>query len=176
VGKFLFSFLNDRVYKPFLLLSAAILQFTGFVLLIAVENGKFTINANDWPLYLFPIIFGTGSGGAMSVHQIMMVWCFGLKQLGLIIGTQSFFSSFAGLLGNTLVAGLRDRTGTYLYSFMCIGIFTLISGLFALPCKDWETSLRYISKDSEVKATLLANIEEQPIDEQSTVTSKTVQD
>jgi len=104
---------------------------------------------------MFPVVLGFGTGGAMSVHQIMMVWCFGLKQLGTILGTFSFFSSFAGLLGTTQFAGLHDLYGTYLYSFMVTGGCSFISGFSGLFCKSLESNEGHnIVKVEEVKGLL----------------------
>src|SRR5436309_2130514 len=58
LGKFVFSFPIDKIHKPFLLLTAAIIQSASFLLIISFENGIVQLTSQYWPLYALPIVNG----------------------------------------------------------------------------------------------------------------------
>jgi len=176
-GKGFFGIISDKVYKPFLVFITAILQVIGFIFLFSIQNGSLTLAYNEWQFIMFPVIFGFGTGGCMSLHQIMHVWCFGLRELGMIMGSFGFVTTLLGMAASLLFAGLHDATGTYFYSFLLGAICSFFSGVFGLFLRSWETEKQQKHKiEVEEIKNLIQDDLQSPSPSSSTTTRKHVTD
>ena len=120
--------LADRIgNKPVLMISYTA---TAVVLLWALVAEEL------WMLYLFAVIYGFGRGGREVIRFSLTSEVFGLKSLGVIMGTIHFGASVWTFLGPLLSGRIFDVTGNYNLAFLvlaAIAVIGFISTWLATP-------------------------------------------
>ena len=96
--------------------------------------------ANElWMLYLFAVAFGFAYGNIIALLALAPVEFFGLRSLGVILGTIVFSYTIGGAAGPAVVGYIFDITGTYYQAFWVIAAIALVGCMLAvlleLPCK-----------------------------------------
>lgn len=89
-----------------------------------------------WMLYLFGILFGTAYGGIMSMQALVVADFFGLRAIGFIFGTVTFFYTLGGATGPLLSGCLFDFLHSYKPAFVIttgLSILSLITAICLKP-------------------------------------------
>lgn len=122
-GKLFFGWLSDRLPKAWVnVLCCTVLSLAGALLLMLSAGNAL----------LFALGFGFGYGGAFVLVQLMVAECFGLKQLGRILGVILIVETIGGALGNYMTGQLAQAAGDYRLGFRAVFITTIIAFLASL--------------------------------------------
>lgn len=79
-----------------------------------------------WMFYLFAVVFGLAWGGTAPLVTLVSVELFGLKSLGVILGSVMLIGTITGSLGSITAGVIFDATGSYSVAFViCIAICLL---------------------------------------------------
>lgn len=96
-----------------------------------------------WMFYLFAVVFGLASGGTSPLVTVVAVELFGLKSLGVILGSIMLIATIGGSLGAPLAGIIFDKTESYGLAFSICVILSAIAIIFSLIL------LRYKTEGSE---------------------------
>ena len=100
---------SDRLgVKPALLLGLVVLALSLLWMQIA---------GTLWLLYVFSILFGIAYGGVISLQALAAGALFGLRSLGIILGSIAFIYTLGGAVGATLSGYIFDVAGSYRPAF-----------------------------------------------------------
>ncbi len=123
VGKLGFGWLSDRFPKVWInLICCGVLCLAGAMLLSLTA-------ATAYP---FALAFGFGYGGAFVLVQLMVAECFGLRELGRILGVITVVETVGGALGNYLTGKLAQAAGDYSAGFTAVFGASVIAFVAAL--------------------------------------------
>ena len=78
-------------------------------------------------LYLFAFMFGIGSGGVIALQALATAESFGLRSLGVILGTVTFIYTTGGATGAFFSGFIFDLMGSYSPAFWIAVVFALLS-------------------------------------------------
>ena len=78
-------------------------------------------------LYLFAFIFGIGSGGVIALQALATAESFGLRSLGVILGTVTFIYTTGGATGAFFSGFIFDLMGSYSPAFWIAVVLALLS-------------------------------------------------
>ena len=121
VGRLAMGFLADRwPKKRVMILIYAIVAATIPLLAFAPSEPL---------LFTAAVLFGIGLGGDYMIIPLMAAELFGLKVLGRLMGVVLTADGVAEAVVPMLVAGLRDRTGTYATGFALLGGLAVIGAM-----------------------------------------------
>jgi MFS family permease len=87
-------------------------------------------------LYLFAIIFGIGSGGIIALQALATAESFGLRSLGVILGTVTFIYTIGGAMGAFFSGFIFDLMGSYSPAFWITAAFALLSLILTQTLKN----------------------------------------
>lgn len=111
LGKLGFGWLSDRFPKVWVnMVCCGVLCLAGGLLLSLTAASAFP----------FALAFGFGYGGAFVLVQLMVAECFGLRQLGRILGVILIVETIGGALGNYLTGQLAQSAGDYSAGFTAV--------------------------------------------------------
>ncbi|MBI1761631.1 MAG: MFS transporter [Acidobacteria bacterium] len=123
VGKLGFGWLSDRFPKVWInLICCGVLCLAGTLLLSLTAASA----------YPFALAFGFGYGGAFVLVQLMVAECFGLRELGRILGVITVVETVGGALGNFLTGKLAQAAGDYSAGFTAVFGASVIAFVAAL--------------------------------------------
>ncbi len=123
VGKLGFGWLSDRFPKVWInLICCGVLCLAGAMLLSLTAASA----------YPFALAFGFGYGGAFVLVQLMVAECFGLRELGRILGVITVVETVGGALGNYLTGKLAQAAGDYSAGFTAVFGASVIAFVAAL--------------------------------------------
>jgi MFS transporter, OFA family, oxalate/formate antiporter len=94
----------------------------GFILFTLVFTGLPLIDGLWW-LYLFAFVFGASYGGVMTLQAVLSADLFGLKSLGLILGSVSFIYTLGSAAGPFVSGLIFDITSSYRLAFFLCASF-----------------------------------------------------
>jgi OFA family oxalate/formate antiporter-like MFS transporter len=120
-GRFLWSWLSDSLGRPRVFLLMFGLQAIAFVFLARVETFG--------TLALLAFVILLCYGGGFGTMPAFAADYFGARHVGSIYGLMLTAWGTAGLLGPTLIAHVRQSTGTYTAAFGLIGGAMLLSAI-----------------------------------------------
>ena len=127
-GKIASGVLADLLGRKVIFVGTLAIMSLGAWLLISTSESSF------WPAI---VLLGGGWGGLYTLLQLLAADCFGLRDLGKILGTITVLDTFGGGMGPFLTGLLYDRFGDYSVAFTIIaGLVTvalLLSTQFQLP-------------------------------------------
>jgi OFA family oxalate/formate antiporter-like MFS transporter len=123
-GRFLWAWLSDLIGRRAVFLSMFLVQAVAFWLLTSVST--FTIFTSIAFLILMCYGGGFGTMPAFAADY------FGPKDVGSIYGLMLTAWGFAGVLGPTLIARIRQSTGHYAQALHVISIIMLVSAVLPL--------------------------------------------
>jgi len=123
-GRFLWAWLSDLVGRRWVFLSMFVLQAVLFFILPRVQSfAGFTILC-----FIVLLCYGGGFGTMPAFAADY----FGAENVGSIYGLMLTAWGFAGLLGPTLIANIRQSTGRYSHALSVIAVIMLCSAIIPL--------------------------------------------
>lgn len=112
VGRLLMGWLADRWPRKHVMLLIYTIVAAAIPLLLI---------AHSWPvLYTFALLFGIGLGGDYMIIPLMAGDLFGVQRLGRVMGFVLTADGIAEAVVPMIVAGLRDRMGSYRPGFLLL--------------------------------------------------------
>lgn len=121
-GKIGSGILADRFGDKWVLVGSLSIMCCGAWLLVSTSNTTF------WPALL---LFGLGWGGLYTLLQLLVADCFGLKDLGKILGTITVLNTLGGALGPSVTGMLFDKFHSYAVPFIVIATLVMLATLLA---------------------------------------------
>jgi MFS family permease len=85
-----------------------------------------------WMFYLFAVVFGLASGGTSPLVTVVAVELFGLKSLGVVLGSVMLFGTVGGALGAPLAGIIFDTTESYSLAFSICIILCVLATIFSV--------------------------------------------
>jgi MFS family permease len=131
-GRLLMGWLADRFAKKHVMLLIYLIVGCSILLLFLASSRTF--------LYLFAVLFGIGLGGDYMIIPLMAAELFGVKVLGRLLGVVLTADGVAEALAPTMVARMRDSTGSYAVGFAILIALGLVgaAAVALLPKKAVE--------------------------------------
>lgn len=122
IGRFGLGWLGDILDKRYVMAMAFLSMSLGMLAFGYVQV--------TWLLFLFLVLFSSGSGGSMVLRGAILREYFGRDSLGKILGITMGFASIGGIIGPTLAGWVFDTLGSYhlIWVVFC-GIIALAIGL-----------------------------------------------
>lgn len=122
IGRFGLGWLGDILDKKYVMAMALLSMSLGML--------AFGYVRVMWLLFLFLVLFSSGSGGSMVLRGAILREYFGRDSLGKILGITMGFASIGGIIGPILAGWVFDTLGSYhLIWFVFCGIIGLAIGL-----------------------------------------------
>ncbi len=127
-GRIVMGLLADRFTKKYVMLVTYLIVGLSIPLLIF---------AKDYPalLYVFALTFGFGLGADYMLIPLMAAECFGLAALSRVLGIIIMSDAVGEAVMPTLVANIRETTGSYANGFALITGVALLGALAILSIK-----------------------------------------
>jgi len=120
-GRFLWAWLSDFIGRKWVFLTMFLIQAVVFFLLPrATSFGLFTTLA-----FIVLLCYGGGFGTMPAFAADY----FGPKNVGSVYGLMLTAWGFAGIVGPTLIARIRDSTGAYRNALYVISVIMLVSAV-----------------------------------------------
>ena len=85
-----------------------------------------------WMFYLFAVVFGFAYGGYQPSISLVVVDLFGLRSLGVILGTVTCCITVGASVGPALAGRIFDITGSYQQAFLVCAALSMIAIVLAL--------------------------------------------
>ena len=125
IGRLLMGWLADRWARKHVMLLIYSIVAAAIPLLLL---------AHSWTmLHVFALLFGIGLGGDYMIIPLMAADLFGVQRLGRVMGFVLTADGVAEAVSPMLVAGLRDRLGSYRPGFLLLLTLAVVgSGAVAL--------------------------------------------
>ena len=118
IGRFGLGWLGDILDKRYIMAMAFLIMSLGMLAFGYVQV--------MWLLFLFLVLFSSGSGGSMVLRGAILREYFGRDSLGKILGITMGFASIGGIIGPILAGWVFDTLGSYhLIWFVFCGIIGL---------------------------------------------------
>jgi MFS family permease len=125
IGRLLMGWLADRWARKHVMLLIYVIVAASIPLLLFAESWTM--------LHVFALLFGIGLGGDYMIIPLMAADLFGVQRLGRVMGFVLTADGIAEAVSPMLVAGLRDRMGTYRPGFLLLmGLAAVGAGAVAL--------------------------------------------
>jgi sugar phosphate permease len=127
-GRIVMGLLADRYPKKYVMLVTYLIVGLSIPLLIF---------AKDQPalLYVFALTFGFGLGADYMLIPLMAAECFGLSALSRVLGVIIMSDAVGEATLPTLVASIREATGSYAPGFAMITVLALLGAVAILSIK-----------------------------------------
>ena len=126
-SKMIYGFLAER-FPPRMMLAAAMIP-AGFFLLLLV------VAANREVLLVYAVLYGLTMGGFIPMVNVALAQYFGREHMGAIRGIATPIANIAGSSGPFAVGLMWQWLGDYDVSFVLLGVFWAIGGLFVLTAR-----------------------------------------
>ncbi|WP_291983416.1 MFS transporter [Luteitalea sp.] len=133
LGRLLMGWLADRWHRKHVMLLIYVIVAAAIPLLLL---------ADSWTmLHVFALLFGIGLGGDYMIIPLMAADLFGVQRLGRVMGFVLTADGVAEAVSPMLVAGLRDRMGSYRPGFLLLmGLAAVGAAAVALLPKRHQTT------------------------------------
>ena len=132
IGRLLMGWLADRWTRKYVML---------LIYLIVALSIPLLFLADSWVmLHVFALLFGIGLGGDYMIIPLMAADLFGVQRLGRVMGFVLTADGVAEAVSPMIVAGLRDRMGSYRPGFLLLITLAMIgaAAVAMLPRKREE--------------------------------------
>jgi len=138
IGRLSIGFISDRLgTRRALVACLATVTLTVIWLIFSREA---------WMFYLFALPFGIAYGGVVPLQNLIPAELFGLKSLGIMLGSIFFFGTLGGAVGPPLAGYIFDVTGSYNSAFLiCIVLCILAISLSLLLLRSKVEEVQYAS-------------------------------
>jgi MFS family permease len=124
VGRLSVGWISDRLGRQSSILLTVSLQAAAILIL--------TWSNSLGMLYVFAIIFGLGYGGLDPATVALIGDIFGVRNLGRITGSLTFFWALGAGAGSAVGGLIYDATGSYILAFLITAGFMLLADVLAL--------------------------------------------
>ncbi len=115
IGNLSLGFISDKIGGRVAFSLCLALAVLALVWLLFAEE--------TWMFYLFAVVFGLAVGGTNPLATMVTAELFGLKSLGVILGTVLLIGTVGGALGAPLAGIIFDMTESYSLAFsICIAL------------------------------------------------------
>lgn len=115
IGNLAIGFISDKIGGRLAFSACLVLAALALVWLLFAEE--------IWGFYLFAVAFGLAVGGTNPLATMITAELFGLKYLGVILGTVMLIGTVGGALGAPLAGVIFDVTESYSLAFsICIAL------------------------------------------------------
>ena len=94
-----------------------------------------------WMLYLFAVVMGLGSGGAIALMSPLAAELFGIRSHGIVFGALLLWQTIGSAIGTFLTGHIFDITGSYQLAFMicaATGVTGLVLSAALRPIKNLD--------------------------------------
>jgi MFS family permease len=113
IGNLSIGFISDKIGGRLAFSACLVLAALALVWLLFAEE--------IWMFYLFAVVFGLAVGGTNPLATMITAELFGLKYLGIVLGTVMLIGTVGGALGAPLAGVIFDITESYGLAFsICI--------------------------------------------------------
>ncbi len=85
-----------------------------------------------WMLYLFAVGIGFAYGGLSSLQSLVAAELFGLRSLGVMVGTLTFSFTMGNAVGVFLAGYIFDSTGSYYPAFWACAVVAIVGLILVL--------------------------------------------
>ena len=123
-ARFIAGILTDRVR-----IDQMHLLMAGGFLIQAVGVAALLLHQTTATIYIFPILFGAGSGAMLPLGIAIRGRYFGRKAYGSIQGSSQLLSAPAALLAPIYAGWVYDVNGTYTTAFLVFGVIVALTGV-----------------------------------------------
>jgi MFS family permease len=127
VGRLSVGWISDRLGRQSSILLTVSLQVAAILIL--------TWSNSLGMLYVFAIIFGLGYGGLDPATVALIGDIFGVRNLGRITGSLTFFWALGAGAGSAVGGLIYDATGSYFSAFLLTAGFMLLADVLALSLR-----------------------------------------
>jgi MFS family permease len=118
IGNLSIGFISDKI--------GGRLAFSACLVLAALALIWLLFAREIWGFYLFAVVFGLAVGGTNPLATMITAELFGLKYLGIVLGTVMLIGTVGGALGAPLAGVIFDVTESYSLAFsICIALCVL---------------------------------------------------
>lgn len=124
VGNLSMGFISDKTGGKPAFIACFILTMMALVWLLFTRE--------IWMFYFFAVLFGLGVGGTNPLVTVVAAELFGLKSLGVIIGSAMLIGTIGGALGATLTGSIFDLSGSYILAFSICLVLSALAVIFSL--------------------------------------------
>lgn len=124
VGRLIDGRLSDRVGRKGPAIFSAILMVAALVSLLFIRE--------LWQLCVFGLVFGYGWGGAGALLTLLIGDIFGIRRLGLIMGTITLGWNFGAATGPAVGGMVYDATGSYSGAFLTAACAMTLTAIFTI--------------------------------------------
>jgi MFS family permease len=121
IGRILMGYLADRWPRQRVMLL--------IYSIVAASIPLLFLSSGTLGLYLFAVAFGIGLGGDYMIIPLMAADLFGVKSLGRLLGIVLTGDNIAESVMPMVVAGIRDRTGSYAPGFTLLVALAVIGAI-----------------------------------------------
>ena len=121
IGRVVMGYLADRWSRKRVMLL--------IYLIVAVSIPQLFLASGTTGLYLFALAFGIGLGGDYMIIPLMAADLFGVASLGRLLGIVITADNVSEAVVPMLVAGLRDRLGSYGPGFAVLVVLALLGAV-----------------------------------------------
>jgi MFS family permease len=113
IGNLSVGFISDKIGGRLAFSACLVLALLALVWLLFAEE--------IWEFYLFAVVFGLAVGGTNPLATMVSAELFGLKYLGIVLGSVLCIGAIGGALGAPLAGVIFDITESYNLAFsICI--------------------------------------------------------
>jgi len=129
-GRLVIGFISDKIGSLLALSICLSLGTLGIIWLLFANE--------SWMFYLYAVVQGLSFASIVTLLPVLTAELFGVKSLGVIMGTLIFVGIIGEAIGPTLTGSIFDITGSYRLAFLiCVGVIaaTVILSLVLLRYK-----------------------------------------
>jgi MFS family permease len=121
IGRVLMGYLADRWPRQRVMLL--------IYSIVAASIPLLFLSSGTTGLYVFAVAFGIGLGGDYMIIPLMAADLFGVKSLGRLLGIVLTGDNISESVMPMVVAGIRDRTGSYAPGFTLLVVLAVIGAI-----------------------------------------------
>src|SRR6185295_7067602 len=136
-GRLLMGWLADHFPKKYVMLLIYLIVAGSIPLLFVAKTPA--------ALYLFAVLFGIGLGGDYMIIPLMAAEIFGVRIMGRLMGVVLTADGVAEAFAPTIVARLRDNTGSYATGFSIL-IALAVIGAVAISLLPRKASGQFVAE------------------------------
>lgn len=128
LGRIFSGFLSKQLRESRIIFASFVVQ--------GLATIAFILTVNTWIVFVLSLMFGIGYGGYVPQYAILTRESFGMRSFGLVYGAVSSGLGVGALVGPPILGGyLFSVTGSYFFSFVLSGVFSVVAGVVALSTK-----------------------------------------
>jgi MFS family permease len=124
IGRFVDGRLSDSVGRKLPAISSSVLMVAALISLLFIKQ--------LWMFYVFGLLFGYSWGGMGAVVTLLIGDIFGIRSLGLIMGTIAVGWNFGAAIGPSFCGMVYDATRSYSVAFIMAACAMTLATIFSM--------------------------------------------